>query len=218
MKVILLGPPGAGKGTQAQFITERFNIPQVSTGDMLRQAVAADTSLGRKAKFIMDSGGLVPDDIIINLVKERIQQPDCSNGFLLDGFPRTLAQAKALSLANIQVDNVLELEISDNEIVSRLTGRWIHPASGRVYHTEHQPPQKAFKDDVTGEPLIQRDDDKEGTIRKRLDVYRTQTQPVASFYMSKAASDKINPVKFNKVDATQAPLIVFDSIMHILNK
>jgi len=217
MKVILLGPPGAGKGTQAQFIRERFNIPQISTGDMLRQAVAEDSSLGRKASFIMDSGGLVPDDIIINLVKDRIQKPDCEQGFLLDGFPRTLAQAKALDSANIHVDNVLELEVSDNEIVERLAGRWVHPASGRVYHNKHNPPEKAGKDDVTGEKLIQRDDDKEITIRKRLNIYRTQTQPVASFYMNKAASDKLNSVKFNKIDATLAPLAVFDSIMDILN-
>lgn len=218
MKVILLGPPGAGKGTQAQFVKERFNIPQISTGDMLRQAVAADSPLGRKARFIMDSGALVPDDIIIKLVKDRISQSDCNNGFLLDGFPRTLAQAKALTMANIHVDNVLELEISDDEIVKRLTGRWVHPGSGRVYHVEHNPPKNDYKDDLTGEPLIQREDDTEATIRKRLSVYRTQTQPVASFYMSLALSDKINPVTFNKIDATQAPLVVFDSIMDILNQ
>lgn len=218
MRVILLGPPGAGKGTQAQFIRERFNIPQISTGDMLRQAVAADSPLGRKASFIMDSGGLVPDDIIINLVKDRIQQTDCEKGFLLDGFPRTLAQAKALDAANIHVDSVLELEVSDNEIVERLMGRWVHFDSGRVYHEKHNPPQKAGKDDVTGDKLVQRDDDKEVTIRKRLNIYRTQTQPVASYYMNKAALDRLKLITFNKVDATLAPLVVFDSMMDILNK
>lgn len=217
MKLVLLGPPGAGKGTQAQFIKERFRIPQISTGDMLRQAVADDTSIGRKARIVMDSGGLVPDDIIINLVNERIKQPDCERGFLLDGFPRTLAQAKALDTASIYVDNVLELDVADDEIVNRLAGRWVHPASGRVYHDKHHPPRKPYKDDVTGEPLIQRDDDTEATIRKRLNVYRTQTQPVASFYMSKSASDKFHPIKYCKIDATPAPLVVFDNILQMLD-
>lgn len=217
MKVVLLGPPGAGKGTQAQFIKERFRIPQISTGDMLRQAVANDTPLGRKARIVMDSGGLVPDDIIIKLVRERVSKADCEKGYLLDGFPRTLAQAKGMDLAKIDVDHILELDVSDDEIVNRLAGRWVHPGSGRVYHETHQPPQKAFKDDLTGEPLIQRDDDKETTIRKRINVYRTQTQPVASFYLSKAASDKQNNIRYNKIDATAAPLVVFDSIMQALD-
>jgi adenylate kinase len=212
MRVILLGPPGAGKGTQSHFIKERYNIPQISTGDMLRQAVQDDTELGRKAKFVMETGGLVPDDIIIKLVQERIHKPDCEHGFLLDGFPRTLAQAKALSLTNIPFDHVIEIDLDDEVIVKRLSGRWVHPASGRSYHVENNPPSKPFKDDFTGEPLVQRDDDQEATIRKRLSVYRTQTQPVASYYLSMAAADKTDTLKFLKIDGSQPPLVIFEKI------
>ncbi|MCS5708302.1 adenylate kinase [Candidatus Berkiella cookevillensis] len=212
MRLILLGPPGAGKGTQSHFIKERYNIPQISTGDMLRQAVQDDTEIGRKAKFIMETGGLVPDDVIIELVQERIHKTDCEHGFLLDGFPRTLAQAKALSLTNISFDHVIEIDLDDEIIVKRLSGRWVHPASGRSYHVENNPPRKPFKDDFTGEPLVQRDDDQEVTIRKRLSVYRTQTQPVASYYLSMAAADKTNTLKFFKIDGSQPPLVIFEKI------
>lgn len=217
MHVILLGPPGAGKGTQSQFIKERLNIPQISTGDMLRQAVQDDTPLGRKAKFVMETGGLVPDDIIINLVKQRITQPDCKRGFLLDGFPRTLAQAKALKLAGVDIDHVIEIELSDDEIVKRLAGRWVHPGSGRVYHNLTNPPQNPGKDDLTNEPLIQREDDTEVTIRKRLSVFRTQTQPVVGYYMMQAAADNSNQLRFAKVDGSLPPLAVFDQIKQALD-
>lgn len=218
MRLILLGPPGAGKGTQSHFIKERYNIPQISTGDMLRQAVQEDTELGRKAKFTMETGGLVPDDIIIKLVQERIHKPDCEHGFLLDGFPRTLAQAKALSLTNITFDRVIEIDLGDEAIVKRLSGRWVHPASGRSYHVDNNPPRKPFKDDFTGEPLVQRDDDQEGTIRKRLSVYRTQTQPVASYYLSMAAADKTDTLKFLKIDGSQPPLVIFEQIAQALEE
>lgn len=216
MRIILLGPPGAGKGTQAQYLKDRLNIPQISTGDMLRRAVADDTPLGRKAKFIMETGGLVPDDIIINLVKERIQQSDCAHGFLLDGFPRTLAQAKSLSVAQIPIDGVIEIDLSDDEIVRRLSGRWTHPASGRVYHEESNPPTRPFKDDMTGEPLVQREDDQEGTVRKRLEIYRQQTQPVSTYYMAQAASSRA-PLKYIKIEGDQLPLVVFDNIIRELD-
>jgi adenylate kinase len=182
MRIILLGAPGAGKGTQAQFLCETYGIPQISTGDMLRAAVAAGTELGQQAKAIMDSGGLVSDDLIINLVKDRLQQPDCANGCLFDGFPRTIPQAQAMLHADINVDHVIEIDVNDEEIVSRLSGRRVHPGSGRVYHIVHQPPQAEGVDDETGEPLIQREDDKEETIRKRLAVYQEQTQPLVNFY------------------------------------
>lgn len=182
MRIILLGAPGAGKGTQAQFLCETYGIPQISTGDMLRAAVAAGTELGQQAKAIMDSGGLVSDDLIINLVKDRLQQPDCANGCLFDGFPRTIPQAQAMVDADINVDHVIEIDVNDEEIVSRLSGRRVHPGSGRVYHIVHQPPQAEGVDDETGEPLIQREDDKEETIRKRLAVYQEQTQPLVNFY------------------------------------
>lgn len=182
MRVILLGAPGAGKGTQAQFIMKHFGIPQISTGDMLRAAVKEGTPLGIKAKSIMEAGGLVPDDLIIDLVKKRIQEPDCANGFLFDGFPRTIPQAQALLDAGIQIDHVVEIHVADEEIVARLSGRRVHPGSGRIYHVEHQPPQREGLDDVTGEPLVQRDDDKEETVRKRLSVYHEQTEPLVGFY------------------------------------
>lgn len=182
MRVILLGAPGAGKGTQAQFIMEQYGIPQISTGDMLRAAVKAGTPLGLEAKKVMDAGGLVSDDIIIGLVKERIQQPDCARGFLFDGFPRTIPQAQALVDAGVDIDFVVELDVDDQEIIARMSGRRVHPASGRVYHVDHNPPKEAGKDDVTGEALVQRDDDKEATVRKRLEVYQAQTRPLVNFY------------------------------------
>jgi adenylate kinase len=184
MRVILLGPPGAGKGTQAAFICESFGIPQISTGDMLRAAVKAGTPLGQAAKKVMDEGGLVSDDIIIGLVKERIAQPDCENGALFDGFPRTIAQADALKSQGIKIDHVVELQVDDEEIVSRMSGRRVHPGSGRVYHVTHNPSRQAGVDDVTGEPLVQRDDDREETVRKRLAVYHEQTKPLVQYYSS----------------------------------
>jgi adenylate kinase len=188
MRVILLGAPGAGKGTQARFITEKFGIPQISTGDMLRAAVKAGSPLGLKVKGVMDSGGLVSDEIIIDLIKERITQADCAQGFLFDGFPRTIPQADALQEAGVNIDNVLEIAVDDEEIVSRIAGRRVHPASGRVYHTEHNAPKVAGFDDETGEELIQRPDDSEETVRKRLALYHEQTLPLVAFYSNLAAA------------------------------
>ena len=182
MRVILLGAPGAGKGTQAQFICEKFSIPQISTGDMLRAAVKAGTELGLKVKEVMETGGLVSDELIIGLVKERITQDDCANGFLFDGFPRTIPQANALLEAGIDIDYVVEIDVPDEEIVQRLSGRRVHSASGRIYHIVYNPPKIEGKDDETGEELIQRDDDQEETVRKRLAIYHEQTAPLVSFY------------------------------------
>lgn len=182
MRIILLGAPGAGKGTQAQFLCQHYGIPQISTGDMLRAAVAAGTDLGVQAKAVMDAGGLVSDDLIIALVKERLTQPDCVNGCLFDGFPRTIPQAQAMVDSGIAVDHVIEIAVDDEEIVSRLSGRRVHPGSGRVYHVTHNPPKTEGVDDVTGESLIQREDDQEHTIRKRLAVYQEQTRPLVDFY------------------------------------
>ena len=182
MKLVLLGPPGAGKGTQANLIKEKFNIPQISTGDMLRAAVKAGTPLGLAAKKIMDAGSLISDDIIINLVKERIKDADCANGFLLDGFPRTIPQAQAMKDAGIGIDFVLEIEVPDSDIIQRMSGRRAHLASGRTYHITFNPPKVAGKDDITGEPLVQRPDDAEETVKKRLDIYHQQTQPLVEFY------------------------------------
>ena len=184
MRLILLGAPGAGKGTQAQFITDKFGIPQISTGDMLRAAVKAQTELGMQAKAVMDSGGLVSDDIIIGLVKERIQQADCKGGFLFDGFPRTIPQAEAMVTAGVDIDHVVEINVDDEAIVSRLSGRRVHPGSGRVYHLIYNPPQRKNVDDETGETLVQREDDTEETVRKRLEIYQSQTAPLISFYQS----------------------------------
>ncbi|MFI8481554.1 adenylate kinase [Pseudomonas sp. NPDC078700] len=189
MRVILLGAPGAGKGTQAGFITKKFAIPQISTGDMLRAAVKAGSPLGLKVKGVMDSGGLVSDEIIIDLIRERITQEDCANGFLFDGFPRTIPQAEALQQAGVIIDYVVEIAVEDEEIVSRIAGRRVHPASGRVYHTEHNPPKVAGVDDETGEALIQREDDKEETVRHRLSVYHSQTKPLVDFYQKMAAAN-----------------------------
>jgi adenylate kinase len=182
MRLILLGAPGAGKGTQAQFICEKFSIPQISTGDMLRAAIKAETPLGLQVKDVMASGGLVSDDIIIAIVKERITEDDCKNGFLFDGFPRTIPQAQAMIDAGVDLDCVLEIDVKDEEIIQRLSGRRVHSASGRVYHVSHNPPKQEGIDDVTGEPLIQRPDDSAETVRKRLDVYHDQTEPLVEFY------------------------------------
>lgn len=200
MKVLLLGAPGAGKGTQAQFITQTFNIPQISTGDMLRAAIKAGTTLGLEAKKIMDEGGLVRDDIIIGLVQERITQADCVNGFLFDGFPRTLAQAEAMRDAGVNLDAVVEIDVPDAVIVERMSGRRVHLASGRTYHIHNNPPKVEGKDDETGEDLIQRDDDKLETVQKRLQVYHDQTAVLIDFY-GKMSGD--NAPKYIKVDGTQ---------------
>jgi len=189
MRLILLGAPGAGKGTQAQYICKRYAIPQISTGDMLRAAVKAGTELGRQAKAVMDAGGLVSDETIIALVKERIAEQDCAGGFLFDGFPRTIPQAQALEDADVRIDHVIEIAVDDEEIVARLSGRRVHPGSGRVYHVEHNPPAREGLDDVTGEALVQRDDDREATIRKRLQVYHEQTAPLVDFYRELSGPD-----------------------------
>ena len=199
MRLILLGPPGAGKGTQAAYIMEKYNIPQISTGDMLRAAVKADSELGRQAKSFMDSGGLVPDDVIIGLVKERIQENDCKNGFLFDGFPRTIPQADALREAGVEIDFVVEIDVDDEEIIKRLSGRRVHPDSGRTYHIDFNPPKTAGIDDVTDEPLIQRDDDKEDTIKKRLEVYHEQTELLVGYYSTQAQNGSNTSPKYVKV-------------------
>ncbi len=200
MRLILLGGPGAGKGTQANYLTEHFNIPQISTGDMLRAAVKADTPLGREAKKVMDAGGLVSDDIIMGLIKERLRQPDCENGYLFDGFPRTIAQAEAMRTEGIGVDYVVEIAVPDEEIIRRMSGRQVHPASGRTYHVEFNPPREQGKDDVTGEPLIQRDDDKEETVRKRLEVYHEQTAPLIDYYTRWGRTDDADAPAYVRVD------------------
>jgi adenylate kinase len=189
MRVILLGPPGAGKGTQAQSITEQYGIPQISTGDMLRAAVKAESELGLKVKDVMASGGLVTDEIIIALVKERIAQDDCANGFLFDGFPRTIPQAEALRASGVAIDHVLEIAVDDEEIVSRMSGRRVHEGSGRTYHIKYNPPKQEGVDDESGEPLVQREDDQEDTVRKRLNVYHEQTKPLVDFYQSLTGED-----------------------------
>ena len=202
MRLILLGAPGAGKGTQATFICKKFGIPQISTGDMLRAAVKAGTPLGIAAKKVMDSGGLVGDDIIIGLVKERLAQPDCANGFLFDGFPRTIVQADAMKAASVNLDIVLEIDVPDEAIIDRMSGRRVHLASGRTYHLKFNPPKVEGIDDVSAEPLIQRDDDKEDTVKKRLDVYQKQTRPLVSYYADWSASgDPVAP-KYRKISGT----------------
>jgi adenylate kinase len=202
MRLILLGAPGAGKGTQATFICQRFGIPQISTGDMLRAAVKAGSPLGVAAKKVMDSGGLVSDDIIIGLVKERLAQPDCAGGFLFDGFPRTIPQADAMKDAGVVLDHVLEIDVPDAAIVERMSGRRVHQPSGRSYHLKFNPPKVDGVDDVTGEPLIQRDDDKEETVRKRLDVYQKQTRPLVDYYGQWAASGAPGAPHYAKISGT----------------
>jgi adenylate kinase len=204
MRLILLGPPGAGKGTQANFIKEKFGIPQISTGDMLRAAVKAGTPLGLEAKKVMDSGGLVSDDIIIGLVKDRLQQDDCKAGYMFDGFPRTLPQADAMKDAGVAIDFVLEIDVPDAEIVERMSGRRAHLASGRTYHVKYNPPKVEGKDDVTGEDLVQRDDDKEETVKKRLDVYHSQTKPLVEYYSKWAASGDAKAPKVRKISGLGA--------------
>jgi adenylate kinase len=211
MRIILLGPPGAGKGTQAQFICRQFAIPQISTGDMLRAAVAAGSELGRQAKAIMDAGGLVSDDIIIALVKQRLLDADCAQGCLFDGFPRTLVQAQAMIDERIAVDYVLEIAVSDDEIIKRLSGRRVHPGSGRVYHVDYNPPLQSGVDNETGESLMQRDDDREETIRKRLGVYHDQTRPLVDFYRNAEA------VKYEKLDGVGGVDEITQAILRVLN-
>lgn len=202
MRIILLGPPGAGKGTQAQFISQEYNIPQISTGDMLRAAIKEGTELGKQAEGIMNAGGLVSDALIINLVQERLAKPDCVNGCILDGFPRTIPQAQALADANVAIDSVVEISVPDDEIVKRLSGRRQHAGSGRVYHIDHNPPKQAGIDDVTGEALIQREDDKESTIRDRLTNYHQQTATLVGFYQDQAKEGE-NAPNYNKFDGMQ---------------
>jgi adenylate kinase len=202
MRLILLGAPGAGKGTQATFICKKFAIPQISTGDMLRAAVKAGTPLGLAAKKVMDSGGLVSDDIIIGLVKERIAQPDCAKGFLFDGFPRTIVQADAMKSAGVHLDLVLEIDVPDEAIIERMSGRRVHAASGRSYHLLYNPPKVPGKDDVTGEELMQRADDEESTVRNRLAVYQAQTRPLVDYYSNWAASGDANAPRYRKISGT----------------
>jgi len=199
MKLILLGAPGAGKGTQAAFLCQKYGIPQISTGDMLRAAIKAGTELGLAAKKVMDAGGLVSDDIIIGLVKDRITQADCANGFLFDGFPRTIPQADAMKAAGVHLDFVLEIDVPDEAIIERMSGRRVHVASGRTYHVKFNPPKVEGKDDATGEDLIQRDDDQETTVRKRLEVYHSQTKPLVSYYSDWAATGDANAPQYRKI-------------------
>jgi len=199
MRLILLGPPGAGKGTQAAFIKERFGIPQISTGDMLRAAVKAGTPLGVAAKKVMDAGRLVSDDIIIGLVEDRLREPDCAKGYLFDGFPRTIPQAEAMKDAGVGLDYVLEIDVPDDEIILRMSGRRVHLASGRTYHVKFNPPKVAGRDDVTGEALIQRDDDREDTVKKRLEVYHSQTQALIDYYSKWAATGDARAPRYRKI-------------------
>ena len=199
MKLILLGPPGAGKGTQAAFIREQYGIPQISTGDMLRAAVKAGTPLGVAAKKVMDAGQLVSDEVIVALVQERLKQPDCARGYLFDGFPRTIAQADAMKATRVGIDHVLEIDVPDEEIVLRMSGRRVHPASGRSYHVTFNPPRRADRDDVTGEALIQRDDDRELTVRERLAVYQRQTRPLVEYYTRWAASGDARAPRYHRI-------------------
>ncbi|GGX93863.1 adenylate kinase [Vogesella alkaliphila] len=216
MKLILLGAPGAGKGTQANYIREKFGIPQISTGDMLRAAVKAGTPLGVEAKKIMDAGGLVRDDIIIGLVKERIAEADCANGFLFDGFPRTIPQAEAMKEAGVDIDFVVEIDVPDENIIDRMSGRRVHVASGRTYHVKYNPPKVEGVDDETGEALVQRDDDKAETVKKRLDVYHEQTEVLVGFYSKMAASGDAKAPRYVKIDGTQAVETVRDNVLAAL--
>lgn len=217
MRLILLGPPGAGKGTQANYIKEKFGIPQISTGDMLRAAVKAGTPLGIAAKQVMDAGGLVSDDLIIGLVKDRLQQDDCANGYLFDGFPRTLPQADALKEAGIGIDYVLEIDVPDEAIVDRMSGRRVHPASGRTYHVSYNPPKAAGKDDLTGEDLIQRDDDKEETVKKRLAIYHDQTKVLVGYYNQWSDSGAPGAPKYRKIVGVGPVEVIRDAAFTALN-
>ena len=216
MRLILLGAPGAGKGTQAAFITEKYGIPQISTGDMLRAAVKAGSKLGLEARKFMDAGALVPDEVIIGLVQERIGQPDCKNGFLFDGFPRTIPQADAMKNAGVDLDYVVEIDVDDAEIVKRLAGRRVHPSSGRVYHVTFNPPKADGKDDVTGEALVQRDDDKEETILKRLEVYHSQTKQLVAYYSDMAASGAPGAPKYVRIAGVGSMESIRDQILREL--
>lgn len=216
MRIILLGPPGAGKGTQAQLICKRYNIPQISTGDMLRAAIREGTELGLQAKSVMDAGGLVSDELILGLVKERIAQPDCENGCIFDGFPRTIPQAQALEDEGISIDHVIEIAVPDEEIVKRLSGRRQHPASGRVYHVVYNPPKEEGKDDVTGEELVQRPDDQEETIRKRLTAYHAETAQLVGFYQERAGQD--SSATYDKLDGLRQIDDVQKELFAILDK
>jgi len=218
MRLSLLGPTGAGKGTQAGFITERFGIPQISTGDMLRAAIKARSPLGLAAKDVMDHGQLVSDEIVIELVRQRLRAPDCESGYLFDGFPRTIAQADAMRSARVPIDYVLEIDVPDEEIIARMSGRRVHPASGRTYHVEFNPPKVAGRDDLTGEPLIQRDDDKEATVRKRLEVYKAQTRPLVEYFQRWAASGDARAPRLLKVSGTGSVDQIRDRALAALEK
>ena len=216
MRVILLGGPGAGKGTRAKVIEELFHIPQISTGDMLRAAVKAGTPLGLEAKKVMDAGGLVSDEIILGLVKDRISQSDCANGFIFDGFPRTLEQAESLKAQDVEIDYVVEIDVSDDEVIRRMTGRRVHPASGRTYHIVFNPPKVEGKDDETGEELIQRDDDKEETVKERLKVYHDQTEPLINYYMNWSESGDSDAPKYRKIGPVDSVDEIRDQIRNAL--
>jgi adenylate kinase len=216
MRLVLLGPPGAGKGTQAGFIRDAYGIPQISTGDMLRAAVKAGTPLGLAAKKVMDAGGLVSDDIIVGLVNDRLREPDCRNGYLFDGFPRTIPQADALRDAGVALDYVLEIDVPDAAIVERMSGRRVHPASGRTYHVKYNPPKVPDRDDVTGEPLIQREDDREETVRKRLAVYHEQTEPLIAYYKKWADTRDPRAPKYRKVDGQGSVDAIRDAVLAAL--
>lgn len=217
MRLILLGGPGAGKGTQANYIKERYGIPQISTGDMLRGAIAAGSEMGKAAKAVMDAGQLVSDDIIIGLVKDRIAQPDCAQGFLFDGFPRTIPQAEAMKAAGVPIDYVVEIDVPDDEIIKRMSGRRVHLASGRTYHVVFNPPKIEGKDDVTGEDLIQRDDDTEETVKKRLDVYHAQTEPLVDYYSGWAKNGEAGAPKYVRISGTGKVEGIRDSIFKALD-
>jgi adenylate kinase len=218
MRLILLGGPGAGKGTQANLIKDKYSIPQISTGDMLRAAVKAGTELGKKAKEYMDSGGLVPDDVIIGLVKERIKEADCANGFLFDGFPRTIPQADAMKEAGVPIEAVVDIDVPDAEIIKRMSGRRVHLASGRTYHVTFNPPKEGGKDDITGEPLIQRDDDKEETVKKRLDVYHQQTEPLVEYYKKWESSGESAAPKYVHIPGVGKVDEITNSIFSALDR
>lgn len=218
MRIILLGAPGAGKGTQAEYIKKMLNIPQIATGDMLRTAIKDNTPLGSKAKGYMDNGQLVPDGLIIDLVKERIKEPDCRNGFLFDGFPRTLPQAEALKEAGIDIDYVLSIEVPDNEILKRLSGRRVHLPSGRVYHLEFNPPKVANRDDVTGEALSQRDDDREETVKKRLEIYHAQTKPLSDYYKRLSQNGQTHAPRYTEINGIGSVDDITSAIRKALNQ